>query len=119
MNTGIGASLAAVLDQVVWIHAEARADPTKAIAPKIPCDFLALPGGNRGRGNGLALAEVDRILVTVGWIKGPGEGVASGDLRRVGIRSAVADLNRVGFQFWTLLDISATVATEDAKQRDK
>ena len=118
MNAGIGANnLRVVLDQVVRIHAQARADRAEGIAQESPVNFLALSGLDRGQGEGRTLGKHDRIGVSVGWIDNPCEGIVFRDLRRVWIRFTTADLHSVRFGLGTFLDIGTAAATRDTKKR--
>lgn len=59
MNPGIGASLTAILDEVVPVHAPVPVDATQSVAPEIARRFLCLPGRDRGRGKRSVLRELD------------------------------------------------------------
>ena len=59
MNPGVGASLAAILDQIVAVHAQVAVDPPQSVAPEIAIGFLCLSWGNGGRGKRRVLGELD------------------------------------------------------------
>lgn len=113
MNAGIGASLTAVLDEIVAINTVIPVDSTEGVAPELTLHFLALPGRNRSRGERRVPLKTDRITVTVRRVNVPGQIVSPVNLNRVWIGIAVVNSHTTVHYFRTFLRIGIVAATED------
>src|SRR3954465_15737417 len=108
-----------VLDQVVPVLAQTRANPSQGVTPQIPGNVLTLTWRDGGRGKRFALRKLDYIGVAVNRVNGPVQGIALVDERSVRSCCAVTDLHHVGILFRAFLDIRPIATTEVDQQRDQ